>query len=186
MTVRMGDRYVDGAGTLTQAGYSALRGIETTTSFVKPQTAVAAASQTQIDFIDIPAWVNRVNVLFRDFSTNGTSQKVIRIGDGAIVATGYSGGKVAVAAATVAGASEATGFGIFSNLAADALSGKVTIDRFSGNTWIASGVLTGPSGNLAAIVGGSIALSGALDRVRITTLGGTDTVDAGSVNISWE
>jgi hypothetical protein len=36
------------------------------------------------------------------------------------------------------------------------------------------------------IVGGYVALSGALDRVSITTEGGTDTFDAGSINIMYE
>ena len=34
--------------------------------------------------------------------------------------------------------------------------------------------------------GGSVTLSGALDRVVLTTVGGTDTFDAGSVNIIYE
>jgi hypothetical protein len=34
--------------------------------------------------------------------------------------------------------------------------------------------------------GGSKSLSAVLDRVRITTSGGTDTFDAGKINISYE
>ncbi len=33
---------------------------------------------------------------------------------------------------------------------------------------------------------GSITLGGTLDRVRITTVNGTDTFDAGSINILYE
>jgi hypothetical protein len=33
---------------------------------------------------------------------------------------------------------------------------------------------------------GKLALGGALDRVRITTVNGTDTFDAGSINILYE
>jgi hypothetical protein len=33
---------------------------------------------------------------------------------------------------------------------------------------------------------GSLALGGTLDRVRITTVNGTDTFDAGSINIMYE
>ena len=33
---------------------------------------------------------------------------------------------------------------------------------------------------------GSLALAGTLDRVRITTVNGTDAFDAGSINILWE
>jgi hypothetical protein len=34
--------------------------------------------------------------------------------------------------------------------------------------------------------GGTIGLSGTLDRIRITTVNGTDTFDAGSINILYE
>jgi hypothetical protein len=33
---------------------------------------------------------------------------------------------------------------------------------------------------------GNLSLSGALDRVRITSFNGTDTFDAGSINILYE
>jgi hypothetical protein len=35
-------------------------------------------------------------------------------------------------------------------------------------------------------IGGSKALSATLDRVRITTVGGTDTFDGGNINIVYE
>ena len=37
-----------------------------------------------------------------------------------------------------------------------------------------------------AVGAGSLALGGTLDRVRITTANGTDTFDAGSINIFYE
>ena len=37
-----------------------------------------------------------------------------------------------------------------------------------------------------AIADGSVALSGALDRIRVATANGSDTLDAGSVNIIYE
>jgi hypothetical protein len=36
------------------------------------------------------------------------------------------------------------------------------------------------------LTAGSATLSGTLDRVRITTVNGTDTFDAGSINILYE
>ena len=36
------------------------------------------------------------------------------------------------------------------------------------------------------ICAGRVTLSGALDRVRVTTVNGTDTFDAGSINILYE
>ena len=37
-----------------------------------------------------------------------------------------------------------------------------------------------------ASVTGAVSLSGTLDRIRLTTVNGTDTFDAGSVNIMYE
>lgn len=37
-----------------------------------------------------------------------------------------------------------------------------------------------------AFSAGAVTLSGTLDRVRITTVNGTDTFDAGSINILYE
>jgi hypothetical protein len=34
--------------------------------------------------------------------------------------------------------------------------------------------------------GGSVSLSGSLDRLRLTTTGGTDTFDNGTINILYE
>lgn len=151
------------------------------------QTAVAAASQTNIDFTGIPSSANRVTVIFAGLSTNGTAIRQVQIGDGAIVTTGYVGGHGTIAAATAAGASITSGFAIgLQNLAADAFHGTLTLHRQSGNTWVATAIGAGPSGNIVAVAGGSITLTGALDRLRITTVGGANTFDAGSVNVSWE
>ena len=56
------------------------------------------------------------------------------------------------------------------------------------NTWVASGAIA--FGSTALVVnacgGVSPALSGALDQIRLTTVGGVNTFDAGSVNILYE
>ena len=50
------------------------------------------------------------------------------------------------------------------------------------------GNYTGSSSTFVTVAFGatSISLGGALDRVRITTVNGTDTFDAGSINIQYE
>lgn len=49
-----------------------------------------------------------------------------------------------------------------------------------------AGSVTTTNGGTSFFAGNSPALAGALDRVRITTVNGTDTFDAGSVNILYE
>jgi hypothetical protein len=64
-------------------------------------------------------------------------------------------------------------------------SGCVFLLNPGGNTWLASGTVT--NGLVAAgHVQGVAVLSGVLDRLRLTTNGGTNTFDAGSVNIAYE
>ena len=48
--------------------------------------------------------------------------------------------------------------------------------------------IVGATGTSAAVSwgGGSLALGGVLDRVRVTSIGGTDTFDAGTINILYE
>ena len=49
-----------------------------------------------------------------------------------------------------------------------------------------TGAISLGAGGGSYYVAGSKTLSGTLDRVRITTVGGTDTFDAGTINILYE
>ena len=148
-----------------------------------------SASGTSVDFTGIPAGVKKITIMFIGISTSGTSNPLIQIGDsGGIETTGYLGAGGSLSASPAA-SNFTTGFGINGNSAANVYHGAITIclADLSTNTWIASGAL-GLS-NTAALVltGGSKALSpGPLDRVRITTVGGSDTFDAGSLNVIYE
>lgn len=61
----------------------------------------------------------------------------------------------------------------------------MTLIHMGGNVWVSS-----HSGKVATTVGvcggGDVALTGSLDRLRLTTANGTDAFDAGSVNILYE
>ena len=53
-------------------------------------------------------------------------------------------------------------------------------------TWICRGLLSRSDDTMTFHISGSKLLSAELDRVRITTVGGSDTFDAGAINISYE
>jgi len=55
----------------------------------------------------------------------------------------------------------------------------------TGNTWVGNGYFS-KSGTVATLGAGGIALGGTLDRLRVTTSNGTDTFDAGSINIMYQ
>ena len=149
-------------------------------------TAVASTSGTSIDFTSLPAWVKRITVMFQGVSTSGTSNLLIQLGSGSITSSGYS----SVASQATGGATSTAGFITTVTLAAASASaryGQSTLTNITGNTWVVSGLNTPIDNSLVASISvGSIALAGVLDRVRITTVNGTDTFDAGSINILYE
>lgn len=150
-------------------------------------TAVASTSGTSIDFTSIPSWVKRITVIFNAVSTSGINPVQVQLGDsGGIETTGYTA--LAGGGATgVVVTSSSTGFIIDNSAATSGSSrnGNMIITNISGNTWVYSGNQS--DGTTRVIMfGGTKDLSGTLDRVRITTVGGTDTFDAGSINILYE
>lgn len=148
-------------------------------------TAVASTSGTSIDFTSIPSWVKRITVMFKNVSTNGSSPVMVQLGAGSVETTGYAG-SVDFVEDNAAGTTFSTGFLVDRSLAAsDTRTGHMTIVLFGSNNWNETSTL---SNNLTALLlgAGDKTLSGTLDRVRITTVNGADTFDAGSINILYE
>ena len=150
-------------------------------------TAVASTSGTAIDFTGIPSWVKRVTVVFNGVSTSGTSVVQIQLGSGSVQTTGYSVVAVGYSANTTATAAYTSGFGTEESAAANfARYGHFVFTNLSGsNVWVGTGLQQRAS-NVGANTAGGVTLAGTLDRVRITTVNGTDTFDAGSINILYE
>jgi hypothetical protein len=151
-------------------------------------TAVASTSGTSIDFTSIPAWVKRITVMFSGVSTNGTSNIQVQLGAGSVATSGYlsNGSRIQGSSATTLGANTA-GFTVASiNAAADAQYGLAVFCNISGNIWVSNGILYATNYLAVQNSVGQVSLGGVLDRVRITTANGTDTFDAGSINIMYE
>ena len=142
-------------------------------------TAVASTSGTSIDFTGIPSWVKRITVMFNGVSTNGTSAVIVQVGSGSVTTTGYLG--------SANSSNFTTGFSDGIANASANRQGTFTLTLFGSNVWVC-GLSIGASGVTLSNGGGgfSVPLSGTLDRVRITTVNGTDTFDAGSINILYE
>ena len=159
-----------------------------TISLLTQGTAVASTSGTSIDFTGIPSWAKRITVMFDGVSTNGTSSFLIQLGDsGGIETTGYLGSGLYVS--TGAGTtSNSNGFFIPTLAQVTTIYGSMIISLLnpSNNTWVQQGNFSSPSANLSFYSSGAKPLSATLDRVRITTVNGTDTFDAGSINVMWE
>jgi hypothetical protein len=149
-------------------------------------TAQASTSGTSITFSSIPSWVKRITVMFNGVSTTGTSAIQIQVGSGSVTNTGYS----AQSGNRAVDVTSTTGFPVtVTTTAASLWSGVATLAlaNSSTNTWVVSGTLDASAASSSVnFSAGGVSLSGALDRVVITTVNGTDTFDAGSINILYE
>ena len=167
----------DGTGALSFASRSRL--VRTTT--------VATTSGTSIDLTSIPSWVRRITVLFDGVSTSGISPVLLQLGDsGGIETSGYSSSIGGITGTNLCSYSTySSGFGLAGDNTVNTRFGFLTLVNSGGNTWIASG--TCDIGGLGSgFSQGAKTLSATLDRVRLTTVNGTDTFDAGLVNIIYE
>ena len=143
-------------------------------------TAVTA-SGTSVDFTGIPSWVKKITVMCVGVSTNGSSIVQVQLGSGSFTTSGYLSGSQFGSATYIS----TTGLALPFATAGDARHGSVIITNVNGNLWNAMNAMY-TTGNAAGCGGGSITLGGTLDRIRITTVNGTDTFDAGSINILFE
>jgi hypothetical protein len=158
---------------------------------ITSMTAQASTSGTSIDFTSIPSWVKRITVAFDGFSTNGTSLPLIRLGDaGGAETTGYnaSAGVISTAGtgsstASTAGFILATGVSAATTICGQ---GIFTLMNASTNTWSFTFTCTFSNSGATGFAGGTKALSDTLTQVRITTVNGTDTFDAGTINVLYE
>jgi len=161
----------------------------TTTGVLNSKTAVASTSGTSIDFTGIPAGTKRITVMFNGVSLSGSSNFLIQIGAGSVTSSGYVSASVTSFSGSPynVSASSTAGFVVYGGASGVGVSGLITIATIGSNTWVEShSVSTTAAGPLSMQGGGNLALGGTLDRVRITTVNGTDTFDAGSINILYE
>lgn len=146
------------------------------------------ASGTAVDFTGIPSWVRRVTVCLDGVSLSGTDFLLLQIGDaGGIETTGYIAG-AAMGPALNEFTTSSTAFPLsvsLNNTAAEARYGSVTLTNYTGNSWVLSGVIHASVYAVGNFCAGAKALSDVLDRVRILP-SGSNTFDAGSINVLWE
>ena len=151
-------------------------------------TSQASTSGTSIDFTGIPSWVKRVTVVLNAVSTNGTADVVCQVGSGSIQSSGYTGVAWGMAGTSSNANANWSSYATTNdgNTAASVRNGTIVLTCLGSNIW--SIVINYGYSNTNRIGGGvgTVTLSGALDRVRITTSNGTDAFDAGSINILYE
>ena len=175
------------SGTVTipaGTGTAAVQGVSTN---IVSGTSQASTSGTAILFTGVPSWAKRVTINFNGVSTSGTSNILVQLGSVSVQTSGYLGAFSYTGNAAASGNIPTNGFMAASLVTAASLfHGSITISLLSSNIWTYTQTLARSDIPQIYFCGGSVSLSGALDRVNITTANGTDTFDAGSINILYE
>lgn len=179
-----------GSNTITMPALTGTAVIAGQNSAITASTAQASTSGTSIDFTSIPSYVKKITVMFSGVSTNGTSPVQIQLGTGSTTYTtsGYLGSVTSSQTGT-ATSNISAGFVTDNSGVAAAASirhGSYVISNITGNTWICNGSLGLSNTTFVCVTAGSVPLAAVLTAVRITTASGTDTFDAGSINILYE
>lgn len=146
-----------------------------------PSASDAAATKS----FTIASGCKAFEVAFIGHSTSGTSPNLLELGDaGGVEASGVSSSGQNVTGATAA--TSTAGFIIGSSAAAASLYNGIirfTLVDATNNTWAAFGGLARNDGE-GLLTQGTKSLSAAITSVLWTTVGGTDTRDAGSISVT--
>lgn len=148
-------------------------------------TTVATTSGTSITFTGIPSWAKRITLMFNAVSSTGSSIFQVQIGAGSVTTTGYNSNRAGVNGGGAFSANATSGY-IFGNSGTGQNStGTMTLATLGSNIWVESHAVLVTSA-ISTFGGGGVTLGGTLDRVVLTTVGGTDTFNGGSINILYE
>lgn len=164
-------------------------GNNTSTTGVVNSATAKTATGTAVDFTGIPAGIKRITVMFNGVSVSGTSPLMVQLMTGSSTPTtsGYGGVANGYFDSAPLGSTFSAGFKLSNvNAAAYLVSGSMIITNVTGNTWSEIAITSTSTTSAIALSSGSVALSAALTGIRITTVNGTDTFDAGSINILYE
>jgi hypothetical protein len=180
------------ANTATEAGqipFSTNGTTFTPTQKIVQGTAQASTSGLTIDFTSIPSWVKRITIMLSSVSTSGTSSLRFQLGDsGGIENTGYASNALTSSTSAAVNTTNSTaGFdGGSIGSSSNVFNGAFVLTNVTSNTWVCQGSISNTGDSRFMSISGGKSLSDTLTQVRITTVNGTDTFDAGSINIMYE
>lgn len=156
-------------------------------------TTAKVASGTAVDFTGMPLWVQRVTITLAGVGLAAFNSEqnsiAIRIGPAAgVEASGYAQSTFAYGANAATsigfGRSDCFHVGAWVN-SSGSIHGAIQLVKVNGNTWVASGSFNHSQG-FSVFTAGSKTIANVLDTIRVTTVGGSDTFNAGTINILYE
>lgn len=156
--------------------------------------AAKTASGTTVDFspadgTGVPSWAKKITVLVKGLSTSGGSLPLLQVGTSSgVVTSGYLGGGANVFnGPSITTANQTAGCLLAGNWAASStLRALIELAHMGGNTWVIGGKGAFSNDSTNTSFSSDVSLAAVLDRIRITTVNGTDTFDAGSVSLLIE
>jgi hypothetical protein len=194
---------IDGATTATIATGDKINFLDITDSLVKEDTVqgildlagggftlgtdTATASGTSFTFGSIPTGTTMIIIMFEGVSLSGSDDLAVQIGDsGGIETSGYIANGHSIDIAVASKINSTAHFPIKLAAGAHIVSGIMTLSlKDSSNfTWV-QGHTVKASTDLTNFGAGEKSLSAELTQVHLTR-SGSDTFDAGSVNIMYQ
>jgi hypothetical protein len=161
----------------------------TTSGVINQGTSVDSTSGTSINFL-LPIGAKRITVMFNAVSTTGTSGIRIQLGHGVTptyITTGYIANGAQISSSTPANTTGNDGFitGV-AITAAQLNTGSFVITNIVNNVWVYTSIMS-TNTTVAGFSSGSLNMTtNVLTALRITTSGGVDTFDNGTINILYE
>lgn len=148
----------------------------------------ATPSSAFFDSPAIPSWARRVTAVFTALSTTVDANVRFQLGDaGGVEVTGYSGSTTVLGNSTGVTTQLSAGFDQASTAgAAFGVTGQITFTHMGGNTWVAVAQFGGAGVAGMYWIAGSKTLSDVLTFIRVTTVAGTASFDAGAMNFIIE
>lgn len=154
-------------------------------------TPVATTSGATVTLsTTIPSTAKKITLCFNAVSTTGTSPWLVQIGpSGGAETSGYAGASTYIQSVSpYAGVSTSTaGFVIGIGTSVASVNGIMEINLMdaTNNRWASSHTVGDGTNSLVFTGGSTKALAGTLTQIRITTVGGSDTFDAGSISVNY-
>lgn len=148
-------------------------------------TSQATTSGTAFDF-SIPSGVKKVSIFFSKTSLSGTDDYIIQLSGTSLETSGYTSQSLQIDGSPN-GVSSTAGFIIINADATSITEGVYELFLYNtSNKWVGTGVFNRTDDiNVAVQSSGSKTITGELSQVRITRTG-TNTFDAGEINVQYE
>ena len=149
---------------------------------------VSTTSGTSITFPSsgsIPSWATKITLLFDRVSTTGGSEFLVQLGtSGGAITSGYDSSSSNSSGSTLE--TSTAGFVLYVNAGSSELTGKMEIQRAgTSKGWISAHTMKN-DGNTRDGAGVLTTHSGTVDKVILTTEGGSNTFDGGAVTVYYE